>query len=147
MRKLLFTLPISMLITCCTGSGDQSDVEKTIVDTFEALSARDVDKMKDLCTKDVIILENGVVWNLDSITTNMMAMPEGLERVNSFEFIRTDISGNTAWVAYRNQADVTLNEKKRRITWMESATLKNENGTWKLQLLHSTVLERKVLSD
>lgn len=141
-----------LLVSSCTESAnspakhDSAEVvQKVIIDTFDALSTGDTLSMTALCTADVMILENGAVWNMDSIITSIKAMPQGLQRKNSFEFIRTEVDGAKAWVAYKNKANVTLGEKRREITWLESATLKKENDQWKLELLHSTVLERKTL--
>jgi hypothetical protein len=72
-------------------------------------------------------------------------MPRDLERINSFEFLKTEIKGEMACVAYKNKADVTFKGKRKVITWLESAVLVKEAKGWKLKMLHSTVLERKTV--
>lgn len=117
-------------------------VQQTIVDLFEGFSAFDVNHIASLCTEDVKILEDGVVWNIDSLRVKINPeKAKTVKRVNRLDFIQTELQGNMAWTAYHNRAEITMNGKTRTIQWLESAVLVQEGKKWKVKLLHSTVIE------
>ncbi|MBD0254388.1 MAG: nuclear transport factor 2 family protein [Cytophagales bacterium] len=149
MKKML--LAAACLLAALTPAAAQSKpsaeaapVQQAIIGVFDGFSALSLEKIMRHCTPDVTILEDGVVWNADSIATNFKRM-QGVDfkRVNSFDFLQTEVRGNTAWTSYYNQADVQVNGKPRQVRWLESAVLVKETGGWKVKMLHSTVIERK----
>ena len=149
MKKML--LAAALLLTALVPAAAQSKpsaetarVQQAIVGVFDGFSALSLEKTMSHCTPDVTILEDGVVWNADSITTAFKRM-EGVDfkRVNSFNFLQTEVRGNTAWTSYYNQADVQVNGKPRQIRWLESAVLVKEGSEWKIKILHSTVIRPK----
>ena len=111
---------------------------------FDALSALDDARMRNYLTSDFLLLENGEVWNADSLARNFSRM-KGKEftRKNSFRYIRTEQAGNAAMVAYHNRADIMFNGKPIIIEWLESAQLERRNKAWKIKLLHSTPIKPK----
>lgn len=127
---------------------DKSQIKKLITESFDDIlsdfNAKNIDKYY---TKDFLLLENGEVWNNDSIINyldNAVLQNPMPSRANSFEFIEIKISKGMAWVAYKNQAIISIdNEIIREVNWLESATaILTENG-WRLQLLHSTPIENE----
>ena len=127
---------------------DKSHLKELIIKSFDEiwseLNSKNIDKYY---AKDFLLLENGVVWNIDSITNYLdnsklkKAIPN---RVNSIQFIEIKVSKGTAWIAYRNQAIFSIENKiVRKADWLESATaILTENG-WKLEMLHSTVMKNE----
>jgi len=79
-------------------SGKQKAVQKTLADLFQALADQDLDKLKDNCTTDVLIIENGEVWNLDTLLKKA-SQPRAADfkRINTIEFIDIKVSGKIAW--------------------------------------------------
>ena len=118
---------------------EKDSIEASISKFFDCLSEIDTNKLKAYTTDDFILLENGQLWNIDTLV-NKMSDPKnaGIKRVNKFQFIKTEQNGNVAWVSYHNSADFSLNEKKQTVNWLESAVLEKKNGRWKIKLLHST---------
>jgi hypothetical protein len=121
----------------------QQAVQKAVIDLFQGLADRNLDKLKQNCTTDVLILEHGAVWNLDTLIQKVSqnTAPD-FKRINTFEFIETKVSGQMAWTTYNNQAEVTRNGKTGVIKWIETAILTKEDGKWKIKTLHSTLLKR-----
>ena len=118
---------------------DKHKIEAAISKFFDGISEIDSAKMKAFTTSDFILLESGEVWNLDTLVTKIRVRKNsGIKRVNSFQFIKTEQNGRMAWVSYRNTADFTMNDKQQTVKWLESAVLKQQNGQWKICLLHST---------
>lgn len=142
--------PMILMIFCVTISfgqntieTDKSHIKNLIIESFDGiwseLNSKNIDKYY---TKDFLLLENGVVWNNDSISNYLdkaVLKNPNSNRVNTIEFIEVKVSKGMAWVAYKNQATFSLdNEVIRNIHWLESATaILTENG-WRLEMLHST---------
>jgi hypothetical protein len=122
---------------------DERLIKELIIESFDEiwskLNSKNIDKYY---TADFLLLENGEVWNNDSISNYLdnAALKKPIpNRVNSIEFIEVKILKGLAWVAYKNQAVFTLENKIiRKAQWLESATaILTQNG-WKLEMLHST---------
>lgn len=144
---------ISFTIFFITASGfcqssaetEEQEIMDLINNSFqEILSENKKEKLQQYYTDGFLLLENGEVWDLEKIR-NMMDMAAGMdklpERINTFNFIELKISGNMAWIAYHNNAVFKVDGNVvGEMNWMESAVaVKTEDG-WKLQMLHSTVI-------
>ena len=148
MKSILLIFVLLFNFTCLKAQetllSDQTAMHKTVTGFFDALAELDGKKAKSFCTPDITILESGKVWNMDSLTlriTSRKAKAAGFKRVNKLDFFETKKFGDIAWVSYFNEAEIRFENKTTNIKWLESAVLKNENGKWKINLLHSTKLE------
>jgi hypothetical protein len=147
MKQVLFFF---VLVTISFNSYAQNDkskaeVNQTLIQLFDGIAKLDMNKIQQYSTHDVIILEDGAIWNMDSVR-NIVNMMKGttFSRTNTFDFIQTEVKGNTAWVVYHNTADMTINGQAMNIRWMESAVLVKEGNAWKVRLLHSTTQKPQV---
>ena len=122
---------------------EKTQIEELIIKSFDEiwseLNSKNIDKYY---TRDFLLVENGELWNNDSISNyldNAVLKKPIPNRVNSIEFIEVKVLKGMAWVAYKNQAIFWLENKIiRKAHWLESATaILTENG-WKLEMLHST---------
>jgi hypothetical protein len=76
---------------------------------------------------------------MDTLINKMLPRKNSnVKRINAFEFIQTEQSGNVAWVSYHNSARFISGEREQVVRWLESAVLVKTKGKWKIQLLHST---------
>jgi hypothetical protein len=117
-------------------------IESSIVGFFNGLSLVNPDTLKFYSTPDFQLLEDGEVWTLDTLIARVMPRQKAnIQRINTFKFIRTEVSGKMAWVSYDNAAEFRLGDKQQTKKWMESAVLVKNKGSWKIQLLHSTKLK------
>lgn len=122
---------------------DESRIKDLIIESFDEIwSKLNSKNIAKYYTEDFLLLENGEVWNNDSISNYLdnAALKKPIpNRVNSIEVIEVKILKGMAWVAYKNQA-VFSHENKiiRKAQWLESASaILTQNG-WKLEMLHST---------
>ena len=53
------------------------------------------------------------------------------------------IEGAVAWITYLNRGSVQDAAGKRDVSWLESAVLLKEAGTWRIQFFHSTRVPAK----
>jgi ketosteroid isomerase-like protein len=125
-------------------SAEQTKVNQSLTQLFDALAALDMNGIRQFSTKDLMVLESGVVWNLDTLAKKIDNLKgSSFSRVNHLDFIQTEVRGNTAWVVYHNTADMVINGLEVHAKWLESAVLLMEEKVWKVKLLHSTTLMKK----
>ena len=147
MKRLNFIILMMFFTTISFGQvsneTDKTRIKNLIIESFDEiwskLDAKNIDKYY---TKDFLLLENGKVWNNDSIKNyldNAMLRKPNLKRMNSIEVIEIKIANKMAWISYQNYATFSSDNKIiRKAHWLESATaILTENG-WKLEMLHST---------
>lgn len=147
-NRFLVLLLLGFLLPTFCALAQQSDAQKkvnaAITGLFDGLATLDTPLMKQHTTTDFLLLEDGAVWTLDTLIRRLAPLKKvSFSRVNHLDFIRTDITGNTAWVAYHNRADMVVNGQTRTRQWLESASLVKQGDDWKISLLHSTVVKPK----
>jgi hypothetical protein len=161
MKKIILLLLIGITYSCqnnvksiSTKNVDINDeqkqedidaVKKIISNSFQDIwSNLDSTTVVNHYTKNFILLENGTVWNNDSIA-NYIRERQGdkneVSRLNRFDFVKTVHNQNSIWIAYNNYAVwVRENDTLGKAHWLESAIAIKEENTWKLQQLHSTIV-------
>ncbi len=86
--------------------------KECVVQFFDAISTFDFSKMRAL-TKDVQFLEYGKIWNLDTLINKIRPdQLKKIKRLNTIEFLKAEVNGNTAWLVYNNTADFEMGDKK-----------------------------------
>ena len=147
MKRLNFIILMMFFTTISFGQvsneTDKTRIKNLIIESFDEIwSKLDVKNIDKYYTKDFLLLENGEVWNNDSIKNyldNAILRKPNLKRMNTIEVIEIKIAKKMAWIAYQNYATFSSDNKIiRKAHWLESATaILTENG-WKLEMLHST---------
>jgi ketosteroid isomerase-like protein len=127
---------------------DKEQVQQLIQNSFdEIFSNYEAERLGDFYTEDFLLLEQGEVWDMAIIRdylTKAKSNPTPPTRTNRFEYIKTIVEGNRAWVAYHNYATISRDGKVlREIYWLESATAIRTNQGWRLDMLHSTRVEKE----
>lgn len=129
-------------------SQDEKAIHDLIQNSFDDLfSGLDPSSIENYYTQDFILLELGEVWDNKMIGDYLVEVSQSDDipkRVNRFDFIKTVIDGDRAWVAYHNYATVTRKggDIKER-EWLESATAIKTPKGWRLEMLHSTRIENE----
>ena len=142
-------LSFILLVFCLNLSAQKKDdpVRKTITELYTQLSNRNVKKLKLYCANDIQILESGRVWNLDTLVkkTNQNKSVD-FKRVNKINFVNVHTETNTAWATYNNRADIVKDGLRYKIHWLETAILTKDKKSWRVKVLHSTLVKREQLS-
>lgn len=128
---------------------DIDSVKSLIEGSFQEIwSDLDTARIQAYHTDDFILLEQGLVWNNDSVArylrNEQKRMEEGqYQRLNRFEYVRSVQRENTIWVAYKNYGTwVKGSDTLGTVQWLESAIATRENNGWKIEQLHSTRMEQ-----
>ncbi|RXK46551.1 nuclear transport factor 2 family protein [Aquirufa rosea] len=143
-KYILFSF-IFCLLTHFNSLGQSSpeSLQKPIIQFFEGFSQLSEKLIRENTTEDFVLLEDGMLWNNDTLATKIKgAKSMNFERKNTFKFIHSEERGDTAWLTYWNQADITVGGKNRVIRWLESAVLVRQADRWKIRMLHSTPLKK-----
>ena len=111
---------------------------------FDALSNRDSVSLKNYCAADILLLENGMVWNLDTLIKKGITLNQATDfkRVNTIGFINTTVDKTIAWVTYNLNSEIIRDGKQASVQWMETVVLVKEKTNWKIKILHSTLIKR-----
>ena len=122
----------------------QQEVQQTVIKMFDALSNRDSSSLKNYSTEDITLYEYGQVWNIDTLILKAITLNQSADfkRINSFDFINTNVDKITAWVTYRLQSVVTKDGKLATVQWLETVVLVKAKKQWRVKHLHSTVIKR-----
>jgi ketosteroid isomerase-like protein len=123
---------------------DQQEVLQTVTRFFDALSNRDSVSLKNYCAADIVLFENGSIWNVDTLIFKAITQNTAIDfkRVNRIDFINTTVNGNTAWASYNLHSEITRNDKQATVQWMETVVAVKEGKKWKIKVLHSTLIKR-----
>lgn len=160
--KFIFFLASALLFCSCQTGGkedlppenkpalteSQADIDSVkhlIEGSFQEIwSDLDTARIRAYHTDDFILLEQGLVWNNDSVSRYLLdeqvRMEEGqYQRLNRFDYVKSVQRQNTIWVAYKNYGTwVKGSDTLGTVQWLESAIAIRENNGWKIQQLHST---------
>lgn len=133
-----------MLLAQVPLTKEQQAVQLSVINMFDALSNRDAISLKNHCTADIQFYEYGQAWNIDTLIAKAITQNQAADfkRINTFDFIKTTVEQNIAWVTYNLQSAITSNGKQRSAEWMETVILMKEKNQWKLKILHSTLIKR-----
>jgi len=122
---------------------DQQDVQKTIIDFFETLSNRDSLNLKNYCTADILLIEYGQIWNLDTLIRKAIRTNTATDfkRVNTLDFITSSVENKTAWTTYNLHSEIMREGKKISRHWLETVVAVKVKNRWKIRVLHSTLIK------
>lgn len=126
---------------------EEEAIQQLIQNAFDGVwSDLDSIKIAEYHTDDFLLLEHGEVWNNDTIKSYIAKARQTEKiptRVNKFEFIRFVKSKKSIWVAYQNYATISRDGAViANLQWLESAVAIKTKQGWKLQMLHSTRVNR-----
>lgn len=147
MKKIFLSLiafSVSALYAQKQLTKEQQAVQQTVIKMFDALSNRDSVNLKEYCTADISLFENGITWNLDTLIFKAITLNQATDfkRTNTIDFINTTVKKNTAWATYNLTSEITRNGKHGFVKWLETVVTVREKKQWKIKILHSTLIKR-----
>mgnify|MGYP003461083261 CR=1 FL=1 len=119
---------------------NQQEVQNTVTNFFETLSNRDSVELKNYCTAEVLFIEYGQVWNLDTLIRKAIRLntASDFKRLNTLDFITSHVEKHTAWLTYNLHSEILRYGKKTKIHRLETIVVVKETDRWKISVLHST---------
>lgn len=121
---------------------DVSSVKRFIEDWYSLFYIKlDKQKYRATLTDDYLLLEDGEILDADGDISFMPKPEDEYKRKDVFNFRSVKIHGEFAYAVYFLKSDINDKPKgKRDFTFLESAILRRQAGSWRVSLLHSTRL-------
>lgn len=135
---------ILLIATACTEDTSVAEARhvRGVRDRFfAAISDYDSAAIRALSAADYVLVEDGAIWNLDSLNNAVMGLKnESLRIAYTFDDDSVRVEGPLAWMTYRNRGILSSERGADTLDWVESALFRKHAGAWRLVLLHSTRL-------
>lgn len=150
MKTTLFIMLVCFANFGFSQSANEAEFKRIVENSFQEIwSNMDESKISKYYTEDFLLLEDGEIWNKDSVKIaikdikSRFESPENkahkFERINKFEYIKSYSDSNSGWIAYHNYADILMNGNSiAKIHWIETAIFIKEKNGWRMNALHST---------
>ncbi len=121
--------------------GDEAAVRQRLTDWYRAFANPRIDRTyySSFMTDDYLLLEHGELLDKAGDIALLDRLPADLQRTDRFDFRRVIVEGDRADLVYFLEADIndSVNGPRQR-KWLESATMRRQDGEWRCALLHST---------
>lgn len=110
--------------TCVSTSADKTQIAETMRTMYAAASAENLAKFHTIATPDFYAFDGGKRYDGDAL----------MNMVKGFTRRATHLCGQSPTrTLIRAKAGAP-----QRITWLESAALEKQKGTWRIRFFHST---------
>lgn len=120
-------------------SREEANVVAAMQEMYVAATNDDLAKFHSVAAPDFYSFDVGKRFNGDELMVFIKrAHDSGKVYVWQVTEPRVQIEGNFAWITYINRGSVQDSSGKKDLSWLESAVLRRDDGTWRIQFLHST---------
>ena len=151
MKNRVFTAWMLAIAFCLMGSAQASAaapeneaVAQALRLMYAALTNDDAVQLRAVTTPDFYAFDGGEQMTgaeLMSLIKRLHAT--GKTFVWTVPAPKVRIEGKVAWITYLNRGFVQDAAGKKDVSWLESAVLLKEAGTWRIQFFHSTRVPAK----
>jgi len=106
---------------------------------FVAATNDDLALFKTVASPDFYSFDAGKRFTGDELM-KLIADLHAAGRIYVWEVTEPEvhIDGNTAWITYVNKGSITDTTGIQKRSWLESAVLGKQNGSWRIRFFHST---------
>lgn len=143
MTRLLSTLLINVIVATPVFADRADTDEAQIVDAMKTMYAAatndNLAQFNTVAAADFYAFDGGKRFSGDSL----MELIKSLHAAgNTYVWTVTEpevhVAGDIAWITYVNRGSVQDKSSKKNLTWLESAVLRKDAGTWRIHFFHST---------
>lgn len=119
-------------------NNNEEELKKILNEYFDGIKNMDTVKMIKVSTADIVIYEEGKVYNNDSVFRDMRRLtPYKVDF--KFENIKVFVDKKSGFMCYYESANFVVRDSiKFNLNYLGSAAFRKEGGEWKMCLLHST---------
>ena len=140
--KLLFVFLALSISSFSRQKNDSTEIVNLLVKDYKTMGNWDIKTHIADCTENYLLLENGEIWDMKKESEYYIKNASRvIERKDYFDIKYVRIYGNTAYAAYNLRSDITENGALKVKTWLETVIFRKINGNWKIELIHSTVIQ------
>ena len=145
MKHFIFLSIFAFLISCNTWNSDKKANEKVVndmlVEFLEAIEKNDYDVMERITHKEFIIYENGTVWDLGQLSTELENF-KNVKVTYTLGEVHSIVDEKVSYLHFNNNGNFVYSDTTINLDFIESATFVKEGSIWYLRFYHSTHLKR-----
>lgn len=159
-RKLARSAPLALLLgvalfstaasaadasTCTATPEDQTQIVETMRTMYAAATIDDLAKFHTVAAPDFYAFDGGKRYDGDALIQMVKSFHD---QGYAFEWSVLDphieATCDLAWITYNNRGSITTpgsaqdKPATHQVTWLESAVLQKQAGTWRIRFFHST---------
>ncbi|KJY95779.1 hypothetical protein [Pseudoalteromonas ruthenica] len=143
--KIIRKLVLALSLFSGSVSAQVDPAFEPVMALFSAMSEIDHSGMRAAVTDKFELLENGEVWGIDELVA--VVAPSEYKRENFFSLISSDVREDIALINYWNKAVFSSKKSTQNVAWLESVVVVKDNGSWRLQQMHSTHVNEEKIPD
>lgn len=118
---------------------DKSQITEAVRTMFAAAAAEDLVKLREVIAPEFYAFDAGGRFTGDALMDLIKAAhAAGKVYVWTVNDPEVHIHGDVAWITYVNRGSVKDASGTKDLSWLESAFLRKEKGSWRIQFFHST---------
>jgi ketosteroid isomerase-like protein len=118
---------------------DQLQVTETVRAMFAAAASEDLDKFRTVIATNFYAFDAGGRFTGDALMELIKtAHAAGKVYVWTVNEPEVHVDGDVAWITYVNRGSIKDASGTKEVSWLESAVLRKEKGSWRIQFFHST---------
>jgi len=118
---------------------DEETVVQALRQMYVALTNEDTALLRAVTTSDFYSFDGGKRLTGDELMALIKSLHStGKTYVWTVPETTVRVEGKVAWITYVNRGSVQDAAGKKDVSWLESAVLLKEAGTWRIQFFHST---------
>jgi ketosteroid isomerase-like protein len=126
--------------SCVSTPADKAQVVEALRTMYAAASADNFAKLHTVAAPDFYAFDGGKRYDGDAL----MSMAKGFH-TQGYTFVWTvtdphvEADCHLAWITYTNRGSIQAKGgAPQPTTWLESAALEKQKGTWRIRFFHST---------
>lgn len=120
-------------------NADEKEVTEAVRSMFAAFSADDLAKFHEVAANDFYAFDGGARYKGDELIDLIKKLhADGKTFVWTITEPAVHVDGDIAWITYLNDGSIGDSSGTKKMSWLESAILRNDRGKWRVQFLHST---------
>ena len=140
---LLFFFAFLSVNVFSQGKTDSLAIVQLIIYDYKTMGTWNLKKHIENATERYLLIEKGEVLNLKMEGEYFKSNAHRkIDRKDFFDFRYVRINGNFAYAVYNLKSDILENGKLKTWTWIESVIVRKIKGTWKIELIHSTSIDK-----
>ena len=140
---LLFFFAFLSVNVFSQGKTDSLAIVQLIIDDYKTMGTWNLKKHIENATERYLLIEKGEILNLKMEGEYFKSNAHRkIDRKDFFNFRYVRINGNFAYVVYNLKSDILENGKLKTWTWIESVIVRKIKGNWKIELIHSTSIDK-----
>ena len=134
--------PITRVVAAdqpAAATDDKSQITEAVRTMFAAAAAEDLVKLREVIAPEFYAFDAGGRFTGDALMDLIKAAhAAGKVYVWTVNDPEVHIHGDVAWITYVNRGSVKDASGTKDLSWLESAFLRKEKGSWRIQFFHST---------